>query len=233
MAWTVTADVDEFDEAVEWFRDRVPVTDEEYQTLSAAQRARAFHLASVNELAIVRTVFQEIDSALAEGRPLDEFKRSVREKLEGAHGLNGYHLETVLRNATQDGYNAGRWQQITDPEITADRPYWMYDSVLDTRTTEVCKALDGTIKGHDDVYWLTHYPPLHHRCRSSIRTMRPGEARKRGLTVGDPVVTPDEGFGLAPPLRTELPMPAREGVANDVWAVFENRRATDPDNTQE
>jgi SPP1 gp7 family putative phage head morphogenesis protein len=231
MGWAVTADVEEFDEAVDWFRARVPVTDEEYEALTTEQRSLAFHLASVNELAVVRTVFNEIEAAIRAGTPLEEFKKSVREKVTDAHARDGYYLETVFRNATQDAYNAGRWTQLTDPDVTVSRPYWMFDAVLDSRTTPICNALDATIKGHDDPFWLTHYPPLHHRCRSSIRSLRPSEARKRGLTVGDPDVTPGEGFGLAPPKRTDYPMPDREGVDADAYAVFEHRRAVDPDNT--
>lgn len=232
MAWAVSAEPSEFDEAIAWFRSRVPVTDDEYNALSASAKTRAFHLASVNELQVVQTVFKEIERAIAEGLPLETFQASVSEKLGAAHRLNGYHLETVFRNGTQDAYNAGRWEQLTSLDVSSTRPYWMYDAVLDDRTTPLCKSLDGTIKAHDDPYWLTHCPPLHHRCRGGIRALRRSEADRRGITVGDPqtVGEPGQGFGLAPPLRTELPMPDRTQVDNDVLSVFDARRATDPDN---
>jgi len=232
MAWTTTAELDEFDEAAEDFRSRVAVTDAEYEALSRAERARAFHLASVNELAVVQLVFDELDLAITKGLPLEEFQARVAEKLTNAQRLGGYHLETVFRNATQSAYNAGRWHQMTDAEVSSSRPYWLFDAVLDDRTTEhICRPLDGTCKAHDDPFWLTHWPGLHHRCRSGIRSLRHSAAVRHGITVGDPPGVEVQGdFGLAPPLQRDFPMPDRSKVDNDVWTVFDQRRATDPDN---
>jgi SPP1 gp7 family putative phage head morphogenesis protein len=234
MAWAVSAEVAEFDEAVEHFRGLVPVTDDEYKELEASQRARAFHLASMNELAVVQLVFDELDRAIQHGTPIDAFRKVMKEKLVGERAIPPSQVETMFRNATQLAYNTGRWSQITNPEVTAIRPYWMFDAVMDTRTTRlICWKLNGTIKGHDDPWWLTHYPPLHHRCRTSVRTLRRSEALRRGLTLGDPDAGPDSGFGLAPPVRgDDLPMPNRATVDESAYRVFDLRRAKDPDNTQ-
>jgi len=233
MAWSITADVDEFDEAVSWFRERVPVTDAEYEELTAASRARAFHLASISELAIVQLVFDEVDRAIAKGTGIAEFRKQVREKLTGKTPIPESQLTLTFRNASQEALNTGRWHQLTNPDVTAVRPYWMLDVVMDTRTTEeICKPLNKTIKAHDDPWWLTHWPPLHHQCRTGVRALRRADAVRRGLTFGDPATGADAGFGLAPPVRgTELPMPNREKVDPNAFATFEHRRAQDPDNT--
>jgi SPP1 gp7 family putative phage head morphogenesis protein len=226
MSWDVSAEPGDFEEAVAWFRARLPMTDQEYEALSAAERTRAFWISGVNELRVVETVFDELERAIAEGLPIEEFEARVRAKLDAAHSIDGFHLETVFRNATQDAYNAGRYAQLTDPTITTTRPYWLFDAVLDARTTKtICRPLDGTIKAHDDPWWQTHHPQLHHRCRSGIRALRPSEAKKRGLTVGDPAVDPQPGFGLSPARRgTDLPEPDPEGVPPDLYAAYERRR---------
>jgi SPP1 gp7 family putative phage head morphogenesis protein len=235
VGWAVSAEPDEFTEAVAWFRERVPVTDQEYEALTAAEKTRAFHLASLNELRVVQTVFEELATALAQGLPVETFHKNIADKLGAAHKLDGHHLDLVFHNAAQDAYNAGRWQQMTSMDVSASRPYWMFDAVMDDHTTKhICRPLDGTIKAHDDPWWLTHWPQLHHRCRSGVRNLRRTEAEKRGITVGDPQgVTVGEGFGLAPPKRTELPQPDRDNVDADALTVFDHRRATDPDNTNE
>jgi SPP1 gp7 family putative phage head morphogenesis protein len=210
--WTVTSDVGQFEEAVEAHRERVPMTAAEVVDMTAEERRAAFWVAGTHEAAVVQTIHQEIERALAEGLSLDEFKKNLAEKLQGQHALGGAHLETVFRNAVQSAYNAGRWYQLTDPDVTAARPFWMFDAVLDTRTTPLCKDLNGTIKAHDDPFWLTHWCPLHHRCRSGVRALRTSEVERRGgVTPGGPPGAPSEGFGRAPPLRGEDPRPPPTG----------------------
>lgn len=229
MAWTIHASPDRFDEAVAQFRARVPMRAEDVVRLTSEQRRSAFWVASMNELAPVRTLFEEIDRAIAEGTPLDDFKKRVRQKLTETIGDD--HLETVFRNAVQTAYNSGRWEQLTSPDSTLLRPYFLYDTVMDSRTSEVCKPLDGTVKAHDDVFWLSHWPPLHHRCRSSVRSIRRSEAERRGITEGEPS-KPQRGFGAAPPKRGgdprpppgESPTPTREGKRRDPTLVAAHRR---------
>lgn len=229
MAWDISAEPERFEEAIAEFKRRVPIEADELATLTRAERSRAFYIASVNELSVVRTVYDELDRAIANATPIDEFRASVHDKL-GKHRLGGAHLNTVFRNAVQTAYNTGRWEQITSGDLTQTRPFWMYDAVLDSRTTEVCKALDQTVKAHDDPFWLTRWPPNHHQCRSSVRAVRRREAERRGITVGDPVGgEPQGGFGLAPPLRGAEPLPDPARVQPELLSVFNRRRNSDPD----
>src|SRR5690606_13728376 len=50
----------------------------------------------------------------------------------------------------------------------------------------------------EDPFWDTHWPPLHHRCRSSIRNLRRTEAERRGITTTRPDAPVPEGWGLSP-----------------------------------
>lgn len=206
MAWSVSAHQADFEAASAWFASRVPYTREQYDALDDESRKRAFWVSGGLELDAVETIFGESGRAIANGTPLEDFKRDIQAKLEGRLGPDGFHLETVLRNACQNAYNTARWTQLTDPELSLLRPYLLYDSVLDSRTTPICKALDGTCKPVDDTYWLTHHPSMHHRCRSALRSLRTSEAQRRGITTADPLTTGEKpvnvppGWGKAPPL---------------------------------
>src|SRR6185295_5529825 len=224
MSWDVTADHERFEEAVGWFRSRVAYTHDELGELDDKSRAAAFWIAGSLELSAVQTIFDEIAAALEKGSSLEDFKKSIREKLTGKLGISGFHLETVFRNWTQTAYNTGRWYQLTDPDLAVGRPYLLYDAILDSRTTKLCESLNGTVKPVGDPFWLTHWPPLHHRCRSSPRSLTRSEAAKRGITEGTPQVTVQKGFGLAPPARGDLPPkpdPARIDPA--VWTAYKTR----------
>lgn len=226
MAWNVTADLDKFDEAIAWFASRVPYDQARLDTLDDAARSKAFTIAGAIELRAVQTILDEMAKSVEDGTPYEDFVASVEEKLDGKVGISSAQLETVFRTNVQTAYNAGRWFQIMDPEVTLLRPFLMYDSVLDTRTTEICQACDGTVKSHFDPWWETHNPPLHHRCRSSIRSLRRSEAERRGITDTDPAPDVPGGFGKAPTVADKnVAMPKSDDFSPDAWSAFERRHA--------
>lgn len=193
MAWSVTAEVGRFDEAVEWFQSRVVLTEEQALELDLDARQRAFWVGGGLQLTQVQRVFDEIGKALESGEPFEDWRKRVRTLLR-----DDAHAETVFRNAAQRAYSAGRWRQMTDPDVIKWRPYFMFDAVLDSRTTDICRPLDATVLPADHQFWQTHVPPLHHRCRSGIRSLRKADAERRGITNVPPAIDPDKGFGLPP-----------------------------------
>gem|GEM_PF-7021647 len=93
--------------------------------------------------------------------------------------------------------------------------------------SDICRNLDGTIKRHDDEFWLTHCCPMHHRCRSSLRSLRTKEALERGVTQGIPEGTDaQDGFGKAPPLRGDDDNlePKQSRFDPEVWEEFKKRQ---------
>lgn len=216
MAWGVTADPRRFNEAVEWFRTRLPVTDEEFQRLTLSARDSAFTVAGAQQLDVVQTLHDEIDRSLESGEGYDVFAKRVKERLKGDWTkANSARLLTTYQTNVQTAYNTGRWFQIQDPEIIALRPWMMYDAVNDSRTSDICKAIDPpggppTIVRHDDPFVLSHWPPLHHKCRSSWRTLTQTQAEARGISPAGELPDPefDVGFGLAPPERTSWSPPS-------------------------
>ena len=193
MAFEITADPSRFDEASGYFLGRAVITREEARRLTSDAKTRAFWIGAGLQLAQVQRVFDEVAKALDSGEPFDDWRKRVRTEL-----TNDAHAETVFRNATQRSYNAGRYRQMR--EVEAWRPYWMFDAILDSRTTRVCRKCNGTILPASDPWWLTHQCPLHHSCRSSTRSLRTSEAEERGITRSKPSETAADGFGLAPEL---------------------------------
>jgi SPP1 gp7 family putative phage head morphogenesis protein len=220
MTWAASADVSRFDEAVTWFRSLVPMTQEQYELIEDKALSRAFHIAAHLELHAVQEIHDEIAKAIEDGTPFEDFAKAVSVSLDKTH------LETVFINANQQAYNVGRWEQMNDPALNALRPFRMFDAVLDGRTSPHCKAWDGVIRAWDDPCWQGHSPQCHHRCRSTLRSLRPSEAAERGITQTLPDTLPSSGFGLAPDHRSyEPPEPSGDDIDDDVWAAFEARVA--------
>jgi SPP1 gp7 family putative phage head morphogenesis protein len=201
MAWDVSADFEKFEEALDWFESRLPVTRPEMADLDVFAAQRAWWISNVAEADIVADVHESIGRAIAKGVPFEEWETEIEGTLTRAWGApNAPRVETIFRNAAQHAYNAGRYRQLTKPDIATARPFWQFDAVLDTRTTAVCRAADGTVLPADHPWWQTHQPPLHHRCRSAVLALRPSQAAAKGLTPDPTSIAADRGFGNPPAL---------------------------------
>lgn len=229
MTWPVTANPDRFDEAVAWFQRRFPVTEAIMAALGQYAGDRAWTVAGIAQLDVVLDVFRSLERAIAESTPLDQWKREIGEKLYAAWGKKeSARIETIFLTNVQSAYNAGRWRQVKDPLVVEARPFLGYDAILDDRTSPVCKRCNGAILPADDPWWDTHVPPLHHRCRSTVRSFTKREAERRGGVKHPGEDTeqsqPDEGFGKAP--DTAAPWEPDLGkYPDELRRAFQGKRA--------
>lgn len=197
MAWKVSADPLDFEEAIAWFRKRVPMSKAEREARAKADARHAAHVASAAHLDLTAQAFAAIKKAAEKGTTLEEFKKDVAAQVKAAWGRDDpWRIETIFRTNVQGAYAAGRYRQAKDPDVLADRPVWMFDAILDDRTTSICKACDGTKLPADDAWWKGHLPPLHHNCRSGFITLTEDQAGK--LTLLKPTAKPKDGFGAEP-----------------------------------
>jgi SPP1 gp7 family putative phage head morphogenesis protein len=203
--WEVTADPQLFEEALAWFRARVAVTPEEFRSLTETARRRAFTVSGVNQLDLINEVVAALDQAVEKGIDFAEFRELIGEKLEAAWGddvLNpAWRLENIYRTNVQSAYSAGRYKQQTDPDVLRARPFWLYDAVLDSNTSAICRGLNGTLLPADHPRWSEIYPPNHFGgCRSAVRSLTAAAAERRGGATGEPTQKPDAAFAHAPAL---------------------------------
>lgn len=192
-----------FAEAVEAIRRRIVITDEELTALTAVSADWAFWAAGLAQLRMVQDLLDSLTAAVRRGTGLDAWKRKLPALLRAAWGKgSAFRLETIFRNAVQHAFSRGRYKQMTHPAVKRFRPYWLFDAVDDARTTPICKERDRIIREADDPWWFSNYPPLHHRCRSGVRTLRAAQAKRMGITTDEQIAETEsiaqEGFGRAP-----------------------------------
>lgn len=86
-----------------------------------------------------------------------------------------YRLETIVRTNTTDAYNHGRLTEFVRPEMQPFLVGLRYSAVLDERTTEVCRFLNGRVfrPGSNAIEQLL--PPNHFNCRSIVVPVVVGE----------------------------------------------------------
>lgn len=220
-----------FDEAITWFRARVPMTDDEFKQLEASAKRKAFTVAGVANLDLVAEVHNAIGVALETGVDFKDFQKAIAVKLETAWGgPRPGRVETIWRTNIQSAYGAGRYRQLTSPAVLAARPVWVYDAVLDSRTSKICGPLAGTTLPADDSWWDTHTPPSHHNCRSSIRSLTQAQADRDGITEKPSDMNASDGFGSRPVI--DQWQPNSEKYPADLWDLFQAKHDTLPDVTE-
>lgn len=189
-------------EAISLFSERSLLPMGIYKELSALAKQRAFSVAGVAHLDVLQMVFDLLGEALnagPEASNFDDIKANIADTLEAEWGgeIPG-RVETIFRTNMQSAYSAGRAAIMADPDVMEDRPYWLFDSVVDSRRTPICEAMHGVCRPANDPGWNGLYPPNHFGCRSVISTLTEEEAKAHGISAGFPHYVAAPGFGQMP-----------------------------------
>jgi hypothetical protein len=220
----VTDNIDEFAEAIQAFRDRVPMTDSALAQLQEAERKVSFKIANVVAANVIQQVFDSLESAIRQGGAFDEWREGVAEMLEQSWGGERPGLlETVFRNATMGSYNEGRFAIHTAPAVVSERPFWRFSRIDDARVSDICRPCEGVIVAQDDDWWDGHYPQLHHNCRHRVDALTEEEAERQGITRRPPTVEAQAGFGRRPTKRGSDWTPDMTGFDKGLRKELESR----------
>ena len=174
-----------FEEAVSYFDKKVPVTAGVFYDLADHYRALAFTVSGYTEAQIIKKFYDELLDALENGTTMEQFRQSMSGFLErqGYEGLTPFQADNIFRTNIQTAYQAGHYEQMTDPDVMRLRPYWQYDAVNDSHTRPSHLAMDGRVFPADSPVWDTWYPPNGFRCRCTVTTLSARQVKERGLKV--------------------------------------------------
>lgn len=190
-----------YEEALAWWVERGG-SREILDEVIAAWRRRAAETSDEILGVLAERVRAEIERVLRDGATLRDFASAVR---SGAVSLgiepeSPWYLETVYRTNVQSAYGAGRWKQMTAPEVIRARPYRQWHAVGDSRTRPGHRALDGVVWRHDAPAFANVTAPGGFNCRCAVVTLSEDDVREMGLTPTDVLPADAEitqGFGVA------------------------------------
>lgn len=178
--------------------------------LKESALARAATIARLSSAEMTKDIYQSLETAMREGKPLHQWKKELVGEFERKGWLAGHdkkiskgidgklladpktgeyfgtprRLNTIYRVNMQTAYSAARYQRLRDN--VDNRPYWQYSAVGDARTRPAHLALSGKIYRYDDPFWTTFYPPNGFNCRCTVIALSDRDLARRGIDeVGD------------------------------------------------
>lgn len=185
-----------FDEAIAYFKQKIPLPTETWQQIINDAQDWAFTLSGVESALVLQTVYDKLLQILeAESETVDtfqEFADTFQQTMQAA----GYGQQSPWRVALVYGqnirtaYNAGRYRQQTDPELMAANPYlqWVHDHPLEPRPHH--KALHLKVFRADHPIWKTIYPASGFGCfaKGTLVATESGWKPIESIAVGDRVI---------------------------------------------
>lgn len=159
------------EEALNYFIEKGLTLSISWDDLLAEEHDLAFTIAKMMDYDLLRTVFNAVGDAIADGKTLADFKSELIPVLQKAgwvpeQGTLASRLETIFRTNIQSAYSAGHWQSIEKNK--ASMPYLMYDAVDDDRTRISHEKHDGVLLKVGHAFWNVFYPPNGYNCRCSV-----------------------------------------------------------------
>ena len=185
-----------FQEQNDFFRQKLNLPTEHYDDILSAGHDRAFVVAGAAKADLLNDLRAAVDKAIAEGKSIQWFRKEFAAIVQ-KHGWEGWtgsdtkagrdwRTRVIYSTNIQASYNAGRYAQLSDPELIKNYPYWKYihnDTVSHPRPLH--QSWSGTVLRYDDLWWKAHFTPNGYGCRCRIASAGNDEYK------GNPA--PDDG----------------------------------------
>jgi len=185
-----------FAEQVAFFRQKENLPTEHWDDIIGSAHDRAFMVAGAAKADLLNDLRGAVDKSIAEGKSIKWFRQEF-DAIVAKHGWQGWtgsdtqagrdwRTRVIYDANMRTSYNAGRYAQLTDPDLLQNRPYWKYiHSDLVAHPRPLHQSWHGTVLRYDHPWWKTHFTPNGFGCRCRIKAVTANEYK------GHPA--PDDG----------------------------------------
>ena len=173
-----------FKEAVDYFRNKVNLPTKTYRDIQHGAHTKAFVVAGATKEDLLADFRAAIDKAISKGTSLQEFRKDfdniVKQHGWSYNGSRGWRSKTIYATNIQTAYAAGRYKQMTDPDVLKRRPYWQYLVGDSKKHRKEHLKWNGLILPANDPFWETHYPPNGWGCKCRVRSLSENDLKRMG-----------------------------------------------------
>ncbi len=164
-----------FEAQIAYLRQKLNLPTERWDDIKGRANERAFVVAGAAKADLIEDFKQAAIKAAGQGGGERAFAKDFK-AIVAKHGWTGWTGEgtkegeawrtrVIYQTNMATSYWAGRWAQMTDPEVVKLHPYWRYihaDGVLNPRENHL--AWHGLTLPWDHPFWKTHFAPNGFNC---------------------------------------------------------------------
>lgn len=178
------------EEAARLFRRKVALTSDQFERLSAEQRAQAVRIAKVNNARLVQRAREILETHIRDGTPWADVRRTLMELFDTA-GIPRPavgRIRLIFHQNTMQAYSAARRETLDQPHVAEAFPYRRYATVGNgtpgvRRVRAEHAVLHGKIFAWNDPFWDRFTPPWDYGCRCTFAALTAGQVKARRVTV--------------------------------------------------
>jgi len=182
-----------FAEQEAFFQKKLNIPTRKWTDLWKEQHARGFMVAGAYRDDLLADFREAVDKAITQGTTLEDFRKDF-DRIVSSHGwdYNGgrnWRSRVIYETNVRQAYNAGRWKQMTDPEVMQILPYLQYRHGDSRRPRPEHLAWDGITLPASDPWWETHTPMNGWGCKCrvfAVSERRMEKARAKGKAQAPP-----------------------------------------------
>lgn len=189
---TVTGERLPFQEQIDFLRQKVRVPTQTYKDLTQAQHDRAFTVAGAMKADLLADLHNAVQKAVADGQAFHEFQAQFDDILAKKGWLSdkdkdykAWRAKVIYSTNLRTSHMAGRYKQMTDPDVLKHRPYWRYRHNTVENPRHQHKAWDGLVLPADSPFWQINYPPNGWGCRCTVEAINERQLRAMGKEKPD------------------------------------------------
>lgn len=215
------ADTLPFQEAIDFFRQKVNIPTERFDDVMRQGQVRGFTVAGVTRLDMLADFRAAMERAIAEGTGFSAFRQEFdaivdrtgwqfRARGETDEERRDWRARIIYSTNMRTAYMAGRYAQLTDPDVLRYRPYWEYQHSGAEHPRLQHLRWDGLVLAATDPAWRIMFPPNGWGCGCDVIALSRRDLQRRGKDGPDPA--PDlAGIESVDP-RTGEPEIIRPGI---------------------
>ncbi|HFE36807.1 MAG TPA: hypothetical protein ENK06_00125 [Gammaproteobacteria bacterium] len=180
-----------FNEAVDFFKEKINLPTRTWTDISEGMHARAFVIAGATKDELLTDFKESVRKGIEDGTTLAEFRKDF-DQIVQRHGWQynggrGWRTRVVYDTNLRQAYNAGREKQMADPALRKRRPYGRYvhnDASEHPRPEHL--AQHNKVVALDDPWWETWTPQNGWGCKCKKFMVSQRDVDRLGLQVTTP-----------------------------------------------
>jgi len=173
-----------FAEAIRFFRKKADVPTKRWKDVWKDAHDTGFMVAGAMKAELLADLRRSVDQAIAEGTTLEDFRKSFDRTVQkhgwSYKGSRGWRTRIIFETNLRSAYQAGRYAQLTDPDVLQARLYWQYRHGGSADPREQHLSWDGLVLPADDPWWQTHYPPNGWGCSCKVVSLSEADLEHLG-----------------------------------------------------